>query len=191
MPLRAIVSSALGILGVIVGQKYTLPFSVDHALTIQPFFIVGLIFRKWKYEDFSLPKCTIGILGWVVPAIIIIILCPGQKFEISQRMFPLFPLCFAMASFAMLSVCEFCKYFESITEKTASAVKSFITKIGRDSIWLFGVHHMDGMWRNIYSLSGNNFIQILLRLMCDVVIMLIALQIWHFIKERSTKTKYY
>ena len=188
MSFRVVTSLVLGIVGIKLGQTMTPPFALDYSLAVQPFFMFGLVLREWKYDEPSSQKFIIGIVGWIITATIIMKVCPGQKLEISQRLYPMFPLCHFMACFAILAVSELCKFFVSIKGNHACLILSFATLVGQNSIWLYGVHHLDGMGRKFYSVSCNNVLEILLRLTFDIVLMFGVLCVRRFLINQTKKS---
>ena len=141
--------------GVLIGQRFTLPFSLDYALTIQPFLWFGLCLRRWRESSFCIGRLVLGLFGWGATAICIWYACSERMLEIALKSYPLFPICFCMACFAVIAVCEFSKLIVSIEERIVSTITALFVAFGRESIWLFGVHHMDGMWKKyIISLTA-------------------------------------
>lgn len=169
------------VLGVVLGQYVVLPFSLDYSLAIQPFFLFGIRYSKWKTAPFSVRRLIIGISGWWTLAACMAFCCPGDSLDIAYRKYPLFPICILMSCFAILAISEICKWIV-ISGKTYSRhIVKGVSVIGEYSFILFGVHHMDGMWKRLYLYFDNNLVQIIMRIGTDVCVMLMVITGWKFI----------
>lgn len=166
------------IMGVVLGQCIVLPFSLDYALAIQPFFLFGKRYNKWKTAPFSVKRLIIGISGWWPLATCIAFCCPGYPLDIAYRKYPLFPVCILMSCFALLAVSEMCKWIVNSNKIYISHIVKSISTIGKYSFFLFGVHHMDGIWKKIFLYFDNNLVRIIIRLGIDIGVMLLVIAGW-------------
>lgn len=165
-------------LGAVLGQYVILPFSLDYALVIQPFFLFGIRYNKWKTAPFSIKRLIIGISGWLPLAACIVFCCPGELFDIAYRKYPLFPICTLMSCFALLAVSEVCKWIVTSSKTYSKYIVKSISVIGEYSFFLFGVHHMDGMWKGVYLCFDNNLARMIMRMGTDIGVMLLAIAGW-------------
>ena len=124
-------------LGAVLGQQVVLPFSLDYALVIQPFFLFGIRYNKWKNAPFSIKRLMIGISGWLPLAACIAFWCPGDSFDIAYRKYPLFPICILMSCFALLAVSEICKWAVMSSKIYIKYIVKSISVIGEYSFFLF------------------------------------------------------
>lgn len=165
-------------MGVLLGKHVAFPFSLDYALAIQPFFLFGIRYNKRKNTPFSVKRLMIGISGcWPLGACITFC-CPGDSLDIAYRQYPLFPICILMSCFALLAVSEICKWIVMSSETYCRYIVKSISFIGEHSFVLFGVHHMDGMWKKIYLYFDNNLVRIIIRLGIDIGVMLLLIAGW-------------
>ena len=93
-----VVSMIVGAIGMIWGMLMQLPFSLDIALAIMPFFYWGYRMKRMDMMKSPLKKALIWGVIWIVTLMITV---PDWEIriylELANRRYPLFPICFITA----------------------------------------------------------------------------------------------
>ena len=165
-PATLILCWILSALGVLFGIMGYLPFSLDIALAVLPFFYFGLwlkkkdteaLFKKWFF-----PSAVIWLLTlWLVFPDYTKWTC----MELAARRYPLYPICFATA--AAGSVCLF--RISCLAEKTGRLALP-IRYLGKNSLYLLLVHCCDYIWRPIWYRDSSAILSAGLQILSDLII---------------------
>ena len=163
--LLLIVSIVCGILGIVVGSIYWLPFSLDIALAVMPFMYFGYKIKTFNPEKHPWVKLLICLAIWVF---VIYLTFPDWRdwtyLELAIRRYPLFPLCYIGAICGSMFICEigvlFCKL-----GKIAKPLVLF----GRYSLYFFCIHILDEIWKDLYTIENHQFLSAGKRLLLDLI----------------------
>ena len=182
-----VVSMIVGAIGMIWGMLMQLPFSLDIALAIMPFFYWGYRMKRMDLTKSPLKKALIWGVIWIVTLMITV---PDWEIriylELANRRYPLFPICFVTAVAGTMCISElsviFCK---------AKHLVKPIVFLGRNSLYLLCVHILDGNWESVWHVEGHQFHTALRRCVADIIVFLavmLVLTAWKKIR-RSIQTK--
>ncbi len=151
-------------LGVILGEFCWLPFSVDIALAIQPFFYIGHKFPKEKLEQKEFLKFILWFGVWGLTFALCYILS-SSYLELAPRRYVLYPFSYFVAIAGTTMVCEFSMFLRTRTE-----LYKIFCYLGKYSLYLLCIHCMDGIWHPVWSIAGNQYIASVLRVVSDVFV---------------------
>ena len=182
-----VVSMIVGAIGMIWGMLMQLPFSLDIALAIMPFFYWGYRMKRMDLTKSPLKKALIWGVIWIVTLMITV---PDWEIriylELANRRYPLFPICFITAVAGTMCISElsviFCK---------AKHLVKPIVFLGRNSLYLLCVHILDGNWESVWHVEGHQFHTALRRCVADIIVFLVVMLVlpaWKKIR-RSIQTK--
>ena len=164
--------------GVAIGKLQWLPFSFDIALAIMPFFYFGNYLKTVNMKNRSLQYGSISLGIWVCT----LILCYFVKqsyMELACRRYTLFPICYATAITATMSI----GYFSTIVERL-KFMKLFMY-LGKNSMYMLWVHIMDYTVRFIWKITSNNFTNAIIRISVDVVLFVLLMQIIALVNNKK------
>lgn len=161
-----VISMITGLLGIVTGQIYWLPFSLDISLAIIPFMYFGYKSKNFKFEIHPLRYLLISFAIW---ACCIFLTFPDWQqrtyFELAIRRYPMFPICYIGAIAGTLFFC-------ALAVICCKLNKAFFPLIylGRSSLYFFCIHILDSIWNDWYYLEGHQFITAGKRLLFDLLI---------------------
>lgn len=157
----------IAFIGVAVGsnQNY-LPFSLDIALAALPFFPFGVIMKTRSKAEPSPLLFAVCAAIWLF---LVRFTTPNTSnwtyLELAARRYPFFPLCYLAAVAGSLMVCEVGKW--------ASRFKYLsrpIIYIGRDSLYLLMIHHLDTFWYRTWIVENHQFYSAGKRILVDLFV---------------------
>ena len=169
-----ILSLLIALFGIVAGQYVQLPFSLDVALAVFPFFMLGELFSKLRLGSRRGLKIFLCTAVWVADMLLSYYICHGY-FELACRRYTLFPLCYFGAAAGIILVYYFCVW---LCGKKRIAVP--LKYIGRNSMELLCVHALDFIWSFAWQLNVNEFICACMRVLSDILVFLLIM----FIKKR-------
>ena len=163
--------------GVAFGELQWLPFSLDVALAVMPFFYAGYRLKGLNAERRPLLWGGTAFGIWAAT----LILCYSIRhsyLELACRRYPLFPLCYVGAVAATVFVCYFC----------AAADKMRATRplryLGKNSMYMLWVHILDNAFYFIWDRTGNNWIRAGLRVATDIVLFVLLMYFIGLIRKK-------
>ena len=152
------ISIGVTAVGVLVGQKICLPFSIDVAMAAMIFYHIGQKLKERKLT-FSAKKLCISLLIWLGTFSVEFFVF-NSYFDLGGRLQPLFPLPYITAAAGSLTCMYVCMY---LCEHGRSILRFFtdqISFIGCNSMTLYIIHHLDQLW---YISNPNMLIRLLIR----------------------------
>ena len=164
------------LVGIAFGKLQWLPFSFDIALAVMPFFYMGNFLKTVDMDKRTLQYGCISFFIWVAT----FILCYSTKntyMELACRRYALFPICYVTA----ISATMFISYFGKIVENLK--IMKPLMYLGRNSMYMLWVHIMDYNFKFAWDRTNNNFIDGILRIIVDIVLFMIFMQILNLLKK--------
>lgn len=166
------------IIGVILGKIQWLPLSFDIVLAILPFFIVGKEYDVFKVENKPFKKMYLCFLIWALLLLISYILT-HTYLELACRRYTLYPLCYITAIMGTVMISE----FSVLACKLKRISKPFLY-LGKNSLYMLCIHILDfSLFYKLWSITNNNYINMLLRVTVDSIIFVILMSVIGFIKK--------
>lgn len=154
----------LGMLGILYGKIQWMPFSMDIALAILPFFYHGYRMKFMHLNERPLRKMLIWILVWLI-ALTLTFTGHWTYMELAVRRYTLFPICYIAAIAGTMAVCE-C----SIILCQLKSIADPLIFIGKNSMYLLCIHILDGYWSKVWFIQEHQFDSAIRRLLVDIAI---------------------
>ena len=159
--------------GVIAGTVGRMPFSLDIALAVQPFFCLGNSIRKGdQAKMFSWKNLLLSALLW---QLLLWITWPDRSvwsyMELADRRYPLYPLCMLGAACGSLLLCGLCKHISDHFFKLTTPLRY----VGKNSLYLLVIHSVDYVWSPHLPLEDNLFLKSLRLIVVDLLILVLFL----------------
>lgn len=154
----------LGMLGILYGKIQWMPFSMDIALAILPFFYHGYRMKFMHLNEYPLHKMLIWILVWLI-TLALTFTGHWTYMELAVRRYTLFPICYISAIAGTMAICE-C----SIILCRLKRITIPIISIGKNSMYLLCIHILDSYWNKIWFVHGHQFNSAVRRLLADLAI---------------------
>lgn len=180
-----IVCGIVSFLGILAGQqRQTLPFSIDIALSVMPFFYVGYKLKNFNLESHCIRNLCLHGIFWA--ATLFICFSDWKRWtymELATRRYPLYPMCFLTAISGTMVIC----YLSSLATKIGKLITPVIY-IGKYSLYILLVHCMDELWRDAWSINEHQLYSAALRILTDLFvffILMIVLNIFRKIRLRK------
>ena len=167
------------IVGVILGKIQWLPFSFDIALAIQPFFLLGEWLKKYDIETKTAGKAILWLFVWAASFLLINYL-KHSYLNLASRTYPLFPICYVCAIAGTMAVSCLSQLISRI--KTVSKPLMYL---GKNSIVMLCVHCFDRYYRFAWKITGNESINLVLRLAEDILAFAVIMLIINLVKKRK------
>lgn len=174
--------------GIILGQIQWLPFSMDIALAIMPFFFWGYHMKKMDVTDRPWKKFLFWGIVWIA---LYLLGEPNYEIrsylELACRRYTLFPLCFVAAIAGTMMISEasvICDRFHILSKP--------MTYLGRNSLYMLCVHAIDTYWSFLWYVEGHQFVSAAKRELTDLaafVIVMLVMFLYKKVKQRLTATK--
>lgn len=179
--IQVIVFIALAIVGYVVGRVAILPLDIDIAMVMTIFIMSGFLYKKFIADKFKgLMVALSALFLWGITFFTIYFL-KGHYLGISARSYPVFPISLLTALAATLFIIEIGKKVCKI-----KCIK-IVNLIGKYSMILFLIHALDKYWSVLYNLTQNNYVNGLLRVFVDLIVLLIVLFVYNKTRECMTK----
>lgn len=154
------------IFGVIISFFQWLPFCFDLVLTVLPFIYFGYYLKKCDLEKKYIIKTGVFLCLFLVLLLIEFFVC-NNYLELACRRYSFYPVSFIIAIIGTL----FVLYFSRILQN--GMVFKCLTFLGRNSFLILAIHYLDYLWKSIYCVTENNFINGLMRCLVDTLFMII------------------
>ena len=167
----SVISIIIGILGVCISTYQWLPFSLDIALSIMPFFYVGYKMKTMNMSS-SVKKCFIWGAIWLgTLALAFNDYNVWTYMELAARRYNFIPICYITAIAGTIFVIQFSIIVCSHTKN----VKKLFLYFGKNSLYLLCIHIMDYLVTNFWNIDGNQYYSAILRVIVDIAIFLIIM----------------
>lgn len=183
-----VVSCIIGILGIGISIYQWLPFSLDIAFAIMPFFYVGYRLKTLNVEKMGrLKNCCVWCAIWLITFFITFSDYNVWTYlELAVRRYNFFPICYITAIAGTMLVVEVgiivCRY--------SKIIKLPFLYIGKNSLYLLCIHIMDYLLNNFWNVSGNQYYSTVLRILIDSIIFfggMILIKVFKIIKAKQMK----
>lgn len=175
---------ALGIMGVAIGQALPLPMSLDCALAVQPFFLLGSFIKK-RLDSISIRTLVMSALLWIALLCVSYALIRWEAIDTACRVYPLFPLCYLLAAAGTVMMCALCKLLQNYSQYIYIYMP--ICGLGRYSLWLLCIHYLDGIWKTYYSRTSLVTVHVVLRIVIDLMVLFFAVKTHSFIQKKTSE----
>lgn len=169
-------------LGAIVGRYQFLPLSLDIVLAVMPLFFVGEMLKKQERDNNTLLWCLISGVLWLVSFGCVYYFGHGFL-ELAARKYPLYPLCLICAVFGTLFIGYICQLISEV-----KVLNDPLKYIGKNSIYLYCVHAMDYLLKPVWLITGNVFINGIVRVALDVLISMLILFVLGKVRKAKTNS---
>ena len=161
--------------GWLLSKIQWLPFSLDIALYIIPYYYCGKFLNT--INDFSAKKklsvLAITTILWGI-SLLTSYLLGGGYLELAQRRYSFMPLTFLCAVSGSYTICILSMI---ITEKNKGLCTEIFSYFGNYSIYLFAVHTIDYFYSSLWSFSNNIWITVFMRLLLDISLSIVVIYI--------------
>lgn len=175
----AALCTALSVAGVVLGNVQWMPFSLDIALAVMPFFYMGDFLRKVNLEKGTWKILMVSCCLWLIT---LMAEYPDWNqwtyLELAWRRYPLYPLCFVTAAAGSLFWCE----VSILALKLRKTARPFLL-LGKNSMYMLCVHMMDYLWQPFCYASGPAFFSLMKKIMVDVLIFLAVMAVANKMKK--------
>ncbi len=169
----AAVCMAVSVAGVVLGKIQWMPFSLDIALAVMPFFCMGDFLRRVNLEKVTWKILTVSCALWLIT---LMAEHPDWNqwtyMELAWRRYPLYPLCYVTAAAGSLFWCEV-----SILALRLGRPASLFLFLGKNSMYMLCVHMMDYLWQPFCYASGPAFISLMKKMMVDFLVFLAVMAV--------------
>ncbi len=159
----------VGMIGIIFGKLQWLPFSMDIALAIMPFFYFG---NSLKGKDLNAHPVRDMIIYGLIWICTLYITFPDYNnwsyLELATRRYPLFPLCYITAVAGTMFIGMFSRILCKLRKLALP-----LLYIGKNSMYLLCVHILDGIWYSLWNIDGHQFYTALKRTVVDLIIFIV------------------
>lgn len=164
----------LGMTGILFGKTQWMPFSMDIAIAIMPFFYFGYCMKKMSVAEHPFRKFLIWSVVWI--GTLLLSFTSGWTYmELAVRRYTLFPICYLTAIAGTMAVCE----MSVILCRVKNLIKPLIF-FGKNSMYLLCVHILDGYWSSIWWVNGNQFLSAARRVVIDLAIFFLVMLIRYY-----------
>ena len=182
-----ILSVLLGIAGILWGKIQWLPFSMDIAFAIQPFFYWGYFLKTCSIEKYTWKKTFLWCIIWLVT---LYLAFPDYHAEtylnLAVRRYTLFPVSYltAIAGTMFISGIGLC------IEKL-KVLSTLLVSIGKNTLYLLCVHILDNIYRNLWWVENHQFFTAIKRTFIDMLVFIAFMCIRFVVRKviRSIKSK--
>ena len=164
-----IVSVLLSIVGAAVGQIQYQAFSFDIALFVLPFFLVGKYFKVFEVEKKPLMKLVVYLVVWGLLFVGTMNVYHSYM-ELAWRHYASYPILYLVAVAGTLAMTEFCVLMSKIKVPVRP-----VSYLGKHSMWLLFIHHMDPIFSRLFWRSENLYINAVMRIAVDLIVFVIVI----------------
>lgn len=174
----------LSMIGIIYGTTQWLPFSLDVALAVQPFFYVGDKTRNISLENNKCKYLIISLGVWFVILLYTCVILRRHYLEIAVREYSIYPLAIMAAIAGSVFTCEI-----SIILKKFKPIYKQLCYLGQYSLYMFAIHHLHYSFSWLYSLTNNIYFNKILILLLHFVVFYIFMFWVNCLKNRKLRGK--
>lgn len=150
--------------GVWLGRMYHFPMSLDISFAVLPFLWIGQELKRFGVS-FDWRKCFISLVSWAL-LWLVTNRYGNWNLEMAGRSYPLFPLCFIEAFAGTMCVL----YFSDLISRFDNCIKHQLVVLGQGTLNILVIHCIDFLWADLYMITDMVWINILIRVMLDLVI---------------------
>lgn len=180
-----ILSCICCMLGIIIGQIQWLPFSMDIALAIMPFFFWGYHMKKMDMTEKPWKKLLVWGIIWIA---LYLLGEPNYEIrsylELACRRYTLFPICFIAAIAGTMLISEI-----GVVCCKKKRISKPITYLGKNSLYMLCVHTVDSEWAFLWQVDGHQFISAARRCVTDLVAFAVVMLVIHLYRFCKTNGK--
>lgn len=152
---------------------------MDIVFAIMPLLYLGCRLKEKELKiNIKLILC-VGFVVWMGTFLMSYLFCDSYL-ELAGRIYTMYPLCYITAVSGTLFISIGCSMLEG-------RIPSKVTYIGRNSIYMLCIHMMDYLWRFTWSLSNNEYIAVLIRVVIDIVVFFGFMKCKEYLQKRYTK----
>ncbi len=170
---------ATSVVGVVLGMVQWLPFSLDIALAVQPFFYLGDWLKGVEIEKGSWKLLIVfGVVWLSTLALEYPDWSQWTYLELAWRRYPLYPLCYVTAAAGSLFCCEVSVFLV----KLGDVVRPLLF-LGKNSLIMLCIHIMDYLWHPLCYGGGPALFSLFLKLCVDSLIFLFVMMVRRRIKR--------
>lgn len=172
----------LGMIGILYGKIQWMPFSLDIALAILPFFFYGYQLKKLQPDRKPFWKLLVWGGIWLISL--------GMTFtanytylELAARRYTLFPICCIAAIAGTMAMSEF-----SILFCRWKKIAAPFVFIGRYSMYLLCIHILDGCWKKWWYIQNHQFDTAIWRVLVDLILFFLIVlgkKLWEKINSKK------
>ena len=174
-----------GCAGVLCGQYRYLPFSLDIALAVQPFFLFGYFLKNYDMNKNLIRKTLIYGFIWLGTLYMTFPDYGNRTYlELAIRRYPLFPLCYLSA----IAGTMFISGISAGICKLKHLAEPLIL-IGKNSLYLLCVHILDRFYAGLWKVEGHQFHTALKRLIMDLAVFAVFMLIRQALQKKVPKKK--
>ena len=177
-----IASCIIGIAGVILGQLQWLPFSIDIALAVFPFFCFGYYLKNHPIKKGSFPKLFICFIVWI-GTFGLTYFTRYTYLELAARTYTLFPLCYLTAAAGTL----FIAYLSIELCKLGKITKPLIY-VGKNSLYLLCIHAIDRIFKVCWNFDSQ-WTTMVVRIVLDLIVFVLFMLLRKLIKQWISQNK--
>ena len=156
--------ATLTVAGVVLGNRKWLPGSFDITLAVLFFLWFGNCIKSVHFQKHLYPFVVVTAAIWGGTPLISL-LVRGTNLELAARKYPMFPLCYITAVAGSLLVVGV-----GIILDTHKILSDPFAWLGRNSMTIYCVHAMDYLLINLWNISGNGYLNGIVRIVLDVVL---------------------
>ena len=176
----------IAFIGVAIGSaRNFLPFSLDVALAVLPFFGFGLRMKtKSKPEPSFKLFAVCGVIWLLLVRFTTPHISNWTYLELAPRRYPFFPICYVGAVAGTLTFCEAGKFIGRFP-----IISKPIVLIGKDSLYLLMIHHLDIIWYSWWSMEDHQLLSAGKRIaldLCIFAVFMVMRELWA--RWRSAKS---
>lgn len=178
-----ILSILIGMSGIFWGNIQWLPFSLDIALAVQPFFYCGYYLKNCSIEKYTYKKMLIWCVIWLIT---LYLSFPNYNtwtyLELAVRRYNLFPICYISAIAATIFISKLSFYIGKI-----NILAKPLIFIGKNSLYLLCIHIMDGIFGNLWTIENHQFFTAIKRTLINLLFFIIFMSIrFAILKTKNT-----
>lgn len=181
-----IIVFGVSIAGICLGMNQWMPFSMDIALAIVPFFYFGCVMKKIDVES----NAGLKSIGYFLVFIFTLYLTfmdysNWTYLELAARRYTLYPICFICAIAGTMFICE----ISVICCKLMGILKKPIVYLGEKSLYMLCIHIFD-VWVWPWWAAEGQFHSAIRRVICDVfafVLLCIIIECNKILKNKMKK----
>lgn len=153
-------------IGVLLGRDNYLPLSLDIALAIVPFFLVGYWLSRHDIWNRPVRLMLASLAVWLLTLRLQFPnLSQWTYLELACRRYPLYPICYLTAVAGTLFICALSQLMMKLGRIVAP-----IVYLGRNSMYMLIVHCFDGYWYSWWAAPGRQLVESAKRLAADLVV---------------------
>lgn len=177
---RIIILLIIFAIGYSISQIQWLPFCLDLSLIVVIYYEAGKLFKSYK-SKIGYRIILISFVLWTI-SFIVSYKFGGDYLELAQRRFPFFPISIMSSIFGSIFICCLSMKLANINYSIMNPIET----IGKYSIYLFVIHCFDYFYESIWMISDNLILNIIIRLLIDLILFRIIILLKKYISFKRT-----